>query len=79
MHLDSSCLEAVLGLKLISQKIYFINIKTFSKNLTLYIEKIFCNATKRLCRGSESYSSTYAAPCMLVDNIVAILSKLTKL
>ena len=50
---------------MISQKKYFITIKRFDKNLHLDIKQNFCEVTKSLCRGSESRSSTYDAPCRL--------------
>ena len=67
MHLDFNSPGVVLGLKINSQKKYFIIIKTFYKNLLLSIKQNFCEATQRLCRGSESRSSTYAAPCITED------------
>ena len=63
MHLSSKGSRAFLGLKMICQKKYFIIINRFYKNLPLSIKQNFCEATQRLCRGPESRTRTYAAPC----------------
>ena len=51
---------------MISQKKYFITIKRFDKFLHLGTKQNFCEVTQGLCRGSESRSNTYAAPCIFI-------------
>ena len=54
---------AFLTLKMNCQKIYLMIVKRFIKNLLFGIKQNFCEATVRLCTGSEGRTRTYAAPC----------------
>ena len=54
---------------MISQKKYFITINRFDEYLHLDIKQNFCEVTQSLCRGSESRSSTYDAPCTFISKI----------
>ena len=59
-----SRLEPILDFRILSQKMYFIIIERFYKNLPFCIKQNFCDVTLRLCRAPEGRTSTYGDPCI---------------